>query len=253
MITMNQKYQALILYAHEGRSMRQIARDTGIHRETVSKYVREYEKKRSRLMEGGVHVEALIESLTEKPAYKTGNRPKRKLTSEIELRIQEFLQENQEKRHKGQTKQQKTIIDMYEALEAEKVDISYSTVRRTVRQLEHRPKEAFIKETYLPGDVCEFDWGEVKLTIGGSMHTFQMAVFTPAYGNYRWACLFPKQTTDQPRGFVEFDDDEGKHGIVAYDRALTDKELSDFEMKELNLKQDKEKDKEQIQKLDMEI
>jgi len=123
---MNQKYQALILYAHEGRSMRQIARDTGIHRETVSKYVREYEKKRSRLMEGGqhVHVEALIESLTEKPTYKTGNRAKRKLITEIEQRIQEFLQENQEKRHKGQAKQQKTIVDMYEALEAEKADIS---------------------------------------------------------------------------------------------------------------------------------
>nr|WP_010529047.1 IS21 family transposase [Lentibacillus jeotgali] len=218
---MNQKYQALILYAHEGRSMRQIARDTGIHRETVSKYVREYEKKRSRLMEGGqhVHVEALIESLTEKPTYKTGNRAKRKLTPEIKQRVQEFLQENREKRHKGQAKQQKTIIDMYEALEDEKMDISYSSVRRFVRQLERRPKEAFIKETYLPGDVCEFDWGEVKLTIGRQMHTFQMAVFTPAYGNYRWACLFPKQTTEcfQEAHARFFDHIDGVYTTITYD------------------------------------
>src|SRR5699024_3238076 len=56
----------------------------------------------------------------------------------------------------------------------------------------------------------------------------------------------------QPKGFVEFDDDKGKYGIVAYDRVLTDKELHDCEMKEWNLKQDKEKEKEQIQKLEME-
>ncbi|WP_138919728.1 hypothetical protein [Lentibacillus jeotgali] len=57
----------------------------------------------------------------------------------------------------------------------------------------------------------------------------------------------------QPKGFVEFDDDKGQYGIVAYDRELTDKELNDFEIKEWNLKQDKEKEKEHIQKLEMGI
>lgn len=195
---MNQKYHALIQYVHKGESRRQIARNIGIHRETVGRYVREYEKKRQKLMEGGqpVQAEALIASLTEKPTYHTGPRPRRKITPGIEQRIRDFLEENQQKRHRGQTKQQKTVMDMYEALEGDHTDISYSTVRRLVRQLEHKPKEAFIKATYLPGDVCEFDWGEVKLTIGGRLQTLQMAVFTSAYGNYRWACLFPKQTTE---------------------------------------------------------
>nr|WP_227004015.1 helix-turn-helix domain-containing protein [Salicibibacter halophilus] len=161
MITMSQKYQSLIQYMQEGKSIRKVARDIGIHRETVSKYVKEYEQKRKQLMEGGedVEVDALIESLTEKPIYTTGSRPKRKLTPEIEQRILAFLEENREKRQKGQRKQQKTVMDMYEVLEDEEVDISYSTVRRLVRQLEHKAKEAFIKETYMPGDVCEFDWG----------------------------------------------------------------------------------------------
>ncbi|QDI90224.1 IS21 family transposase [Salicibibacter halophilus] len=198
MITMSQKYQTLMKYMHEGESIRKIARDIGTHRETVSKYVKEYEQKRNQLMEGGedVDVEALIEALTEKPTYTTGSRPKRKLTPEIEQRILTFLEENRDKRQKGQKKQQKTVMDMYEVLEDEELDISYSTVRRLVRQLEHRAKEAFIKETYMPGDVCEFDWGEVKITVDGRLQPFQMAVFTSAYGNYRWACLFPKQTTE---------------------------------------------------------
>ncbi|KFI35123.1 hypothetical protein HY00_07230, partial [Peptococcaceae bacterium SCADC1_2_3] len=59
-----------------------------------------------------------------------------------------------------------------------------------------QPQEAFIKAVYQPGEVCEFDWGEVKLTVGGKLQVFQMAVFTSAYGNYRWAYLFTKQATE---------------------------------------------------------
>lgn len=35
----------------------------------------------------------------------------------------------------------------------------------------------------------------------------------------------------QPRDFVDKDHNKGKWGIVAYDRELTDKELSMYEMK----------------------
>ncbi|MFC4770343.1 IS21 family transposase, partial [Effusibacillus consociatus] len=117
-------------------------------------------------------------------------------TEDIERRIQEMIDENEEKQRKGQRKQVKKAIDIFETLAAENVDISYSTVKRYVRVLMEKPKEAFIKECYEPGDVCEFDWGEVKLTVSGKLKTFQMAVFTPAYSNYRYAYLFTKQTTE---------------------------------------------------------
>jgi len=35
--------------------------------------------------------------------------------------------------------------------------------------------EAFIRQAYNPGDVGEFDWGEVKLEIGGKSQTLLMA------------------------------------------------------------------------------
>lgn len=38
----------------------------------------------------------------------------------------------------------------------------------------------------------------------------------------------------QPKGFKEYDESKGNWGIVAYDRKLTDKELSDYEMQEWN-------------------
>lgn len=35
----------------------------------------------------------------------------------------------------------------------------------------------------------------------------------------------------QPAGFVALDESKGKHGIVAYDRPLTEKELAEYELK----------------------
>jgi len=38
----------------------------------------------------------------------------------------------------------------------------------------------------------------------------------------------------QPSGFVEFDEEQGTWGIVAYDRQLSDKELNDYDMRKWN-------------------
>ena len=198
MIPLIQKQNILIMHYREGKSQREIARITGVDRKTVGKYIKQYEQQRRELEERG-HLEdpsILIQAIVESPKYTVGQRPKRKLTEDVERRIQEMIEENEEKRKKGQHKQVKKAVDIFETLAAENVDISYSTVKRYVRLLLDRPKEAFIKEWYSPGEVCEFDWGEVKLTVGGKLQTFQMAVFTPAYSNYRYAYLFPKQTTE---------------------------------------------------------
>lgn len=196
---MNVMQQILMMHIHEGRSHREIARLTGIHRETVGKYIGQYEERRRQLLAEGttpVDIQALIDALTTAPKYTVGTRPKRKLTDEIADKIQAHLDENEVKRNQGQRKQQMKAMDIFEALEAEGIQISYSTVLRTVRSLEWKPKEAYIKALYDLGDICEFDWGEVKLKINGKLQIFQMAVFTSAYGNYRFAYLFTKQTTE---------------------------------------------------------
>ena len=40
------------------------------------------------------------------------------------------------------------------------------------------PKEAFVRQSYAPGIVCEFDWGEIKLHIKDHPVRLQLAVFT---------------------------------------------------------------------------
>ena len=50
---------------------------------------------------------------------------------------------------------------------------SYPTICNTIRAIEKRHREAFIKQYYSLGEVCEFDWGEAKLPIGGQNHTLK--------------------------------------------------------------------------------
>jgi len=58
-------------------------------------------------------------------------------------------------------------IDIYELLKSKGYDIGYTTIVNTVNGLESKQRESFIKQEYEYGDVCEFDWGEVKIFIKG--------------------------------------------------------------------------------------
>jgi hypothetical protein len=57
----------------------------------------------------------------------------------------------------------------------------------------------------MPGEICEFDWGTIKPDIGGAGYQkYQMAVFTSAYGNLRYAKLYltPSSVIDELRRFL---------------------------------------------------
>jgi transposase len=221
MITLIKKQEVLLMFLREGRSQREIANKTGIDRKTVSKYIKEYEKKKKEIEQSGDAVDRgeLIQELVEAPKYKNRVSSKRVMTKEIEQKIIQHLEENKEKQNMGLRKQLKKPVDIFEALEKEDIEISYSTVLRTIRQLEKKSKEAYIKGSYLPGDVCEFDWGEVKLKIKGKWRKLQMAVFTSAYGNYRIAFLFLKQKTEcfQEAHSLFFEKVGGVYQTMVYD------------------------------------
>lgn len=99
-------------------------------------------------------------------------------------------------------------IDIHAYLKEQGFDVSYSTVKRVTQYLETKHQEAYIRQEYMPGEVCEFDWGTVKLDIGNAGYKkYQLAVFTSAYGNFRYAKLYLTQDTtafqESHGGFVE--------------------------------------------------
>jgi transposase len=200
-VTMIEKHEIVLMHFRDGKSLREISRETGISRPTVTKYVTEYAVHKQRLLqESGeerpeeTHAELLV-SLVESPHYDSSSRTKRKVTDALLSRVRELLTENAQKRSRGQQKQQMKIRDMHEVLLAEGFDLGYSRLCTVVRELEDIVPESFIRQAYAPGDVCEFDWGEVKLRLTGQLTRIQMGIFTSATGNYRYAQLFMKQDT----------------------------------------------------------
>lgn len=190
--------QKIILKHIDGTSNREIAKEFHMSKDTVNKYVNEYEKKKKELIQSNPDIDRteLIHDIVEKPKYDSSNRKPVKVTDEVIKIIEDCLEANRKKRAAGRQKQVMKKIDIHEGLLNQGYEISYSTVKRLVNEAEQRHREAFIRQEYEPGQICEFDWGEVKLDIGDTgFKIYQMAVFTPAKSNYRFAELFMTQDT----------------------------------------------------------
>lgn len=222
MVTLTQK-QKIILRHIEGMSNRSIARELQMSKDTVNKYVVEYEKQKSELllMNPEADTEELIQAIVEKPKYNSTNREPKRVTPEMINAIEECLEINEWRRANGMSKQQMKKIDIHLYLvNKKKFNISYSTVKRLVKSIEDKHREAFIRQEYEFGDVCEFDWGTVKLDIGESGYeAYQMAVFSPAKSGYRYAMLFKAQDTAAfQHSHAEFCDHcKGSFKLMVYD------------------------------------
>ena len=184
-----EKNQILIKYYREGKDKTKISKELGITRKTVRRYINEHEAQ----IKSNDIINHLEQGLSSKPKYNSSNRPKRSLISEITEEINYCLKKNKEKINSGMRKQIMKNIDIHSYIIEKGYSISYSTVCNYIREQKKQGKESFIKQIYQPGDVCEFDWGEVKLYINGHLQTLNLAVFTAAYSNYRYAKLFYRQ------------------------------------------------------------
>lgn len=219
MINLVQKQEIILSHFREGKSQWQIHRETGIDRKTIRKYINDYENKKRQLLNSEEGDKELIGDIVSAPKYDSSNRVRRKLNDKIINRIKFFLKENEIKRVTGRSKQQKKKIDIYECLIEEGYDISYPTVCNYVRENLQEAKEAYIRQEYQLGEICEFDWGHVNLIIEGKPKTVQMAAFTPAKGNYRHAILYNSQKMEN---FLDshvkfFNKVDGVYQTVVYD------------------------------------
>ncbi len=217
---MKDKQEIIIRYITNGESIRKISREMQINRQTVRRYINQYSKIQQELLSADkASVGEYIEDLVKAPKYDSSTRIRRKATDELVTKIKEYLDSNQEKRSLGQRKQQMKKIDIYESLKESGFDIGYTSVCNLINIIENRGQEAFIKQTYNLGDICEFDWGEVKIFINDTLETYQLAVFTSAAGNYRYGHLFKKQDTlsFQQSHALFFDKIGGVYKMMVYD------------------------------------
>lgn len=188
---MGTKQQIIFGYFTECKSQRKLARELGVHRKTVRKYIAEHEA--TRWSKGTDRQPIPGDGIIEPPRYRCGPRQRRALTEEVRQRIDHFLALNEERRRQGLHKQQLKRCDIHQALLDEGQQIGYTTVCNYVRVRLAKGAEAFIRQEYVPGQSVEFDWGEVQLKIGGQVVRFMLAVLSSAYSNFRYARLYDRQ------------------------------------------------------------
>lgn len=192
MLTMKDRKDIISEYDRTG-SIRATARSLGLNRKTVGRYVQEY------LEERGKSDAEYTAYLKSEPHYKRGSvRAKKVLTEAVRALIDGFLNENEEKKRRGDRKLCMKATDIHSALQNAGYKVSYPTVTKYIQSKGMnvtREQECYIRQVYSPGIDCEFDWGELHLKIDGRRMKLYIAVFTLAYSNVRMAFLFLRQDT----------------------------------------------------------
>lgn len=188
---------AIIKLKQEGHSNREIQRLTGTNRKTVAKYWGEYQANIAKLDETqGEELREIQERLTSAPRYNAQNRKPRKYTPEIDALLDKILAEEELKdallgnRHK----QKLTGIQIHGIVKAAGHDVSRTVVCKYLKEKRDSIKEAFIRQEYDYGQRLEYDFGEVRLAIGGGQpRDYYLAVLSSPGAGFRWAYLYRSQ------------------------------------------------------------
>ena len=159
MITLDIKQQIIIRYLN-GDGQRKISKELHVSRNTIRKYVNEYNSRKQELLDNNILINKneIIDDIVAEPTYDSSNRTRRKISDECIEVIKTCLIENKQKRATGKSKQQLKSTDIYELLINKGYDISYPSVSNIVRSLKDTLNEAYIKQEYSLGNICEFDW-----------------------------------------------------------------------------------------------
>lgn len=209
----------------QGNNFSEISREVKTSRATVRKYVNEYLELEAKLesAEDIKTKEEIIELANQKPTYDASNRSKYIYTHDIDLLVDYYLEQNEIKRKKKQFKMLMKNVDIHR--EINKIyPISYSTINNAIKNKLNKTKETYIKSEHAPGNVCEFDWGDVTLIIdefSSEERRYKIGVFALKYSNYVYSNLYANETTDCFKDIHSeyFEHIKGVPKVVVYDNA----------------------------------
>lgn len=177
----------------DGRSQRQVAKEFGISRVTVRKYVEEAV-----------------------PIRKETEPRARPVWDVVGPRVDALLAESTQ--WTG-GKQQLTATRLHELLVAEGHRVGVTLVKEAVAEWKRQRREVFVPLTYRPGDLAEVDFFEVLVDLDGSRRKAWLFLMRLMYSGRDFAWIYERQDQisfldGHVRAFAHFD---GVPGRIAYD------------------------------------
>jgi len=187
-------------------SIKGVAREMGISRNTVKKYLLQIRKVQEGTAEEIIPMERMI------------IQPRRVLTDTVVQKIHQRLESNLE----HPRKQRLNAKRIWELLVKEGHKIGYTTVKDEVARWKrtNSPREVYILQEPRKGQRAEFDWGEVNLCINGIWSKFYLAMFVLPFSLYRFARLYSRSThLEIIQAHIEFFQETGAvPETIFYDR-----------------------------------
>jgi transposase len=177
----------------EGRSQRQVAKELGLSRLTVKKY------------------------LTEAVPVRRETQPRaRPVWNAVRERVEALLAESN--RWTG-GKQQLTATRLHELLVAEGHRVGVTLVKEAVAEWKRQRREVFVPLTYRPGDLAEVDFFEVLVDLAGTRRKAWLFLMRLMYSGRDFAWIYERQDQvsfldGHVRAFTHF---AGVPARVAYD------------------------------------
>jgi transposase len=132
------------------------------------------------------------------PAYKRSTQPSPKL-GEFKPRLTEWLEADS----KLPKHQRRTAQRLFEGLVDEGYSGAYDSVRRFVQRwkLDNKSSpsvsQAFIPLAFQPGEVCQFDWSQETVDLGGIVQTIKVAHFRLAFSRKMFVIAYPRETQER--------------------------------------------------------
>jgi transposase len=177
-----------ILSRHrQNMSNREIAKDLGISKDTVNKYVNQAKKLMKQIDE--TKDEQLIiklqNELVSKPIRKSVS-VKKVFSGNLERRFYELLFEDENKNTLlgNLNKQKLTASLLHRKLRSEGFDVGITTIQQEFKKHKNRNLEAYIKQEYDPGFRAEYDFHEIKVLINGKLRRIYQATITLPSSGY---------------------------------------------------------------------
>jgi transposase len=201
------------------KSHKRVARDLGISKNTVKRYINRVNDVR----------EGRAEDIN--PENRQVKQPARVLTPEICKLIHAYLESNLEKPKKQRLTAKRILALLLQAGHK----IGYTSVKDEVNRWksQHGPREVFILQEPKAGARAEFDWGVVNLTIGGICQDYSLASIVLPYSLYRFGRLYPRETQQEViHAHIEFFKEiDAVPQTIFYDRMAT---VYDSKQKQIN-------------------
>jgi transposase len=99
-------------------------------------------------------------------------------------------------------KQRRTAQRLYECLQVEGYQGSYTIVQRYVKGWKKKQassptvKQAFVPIAFPAGETCQFDWSQETVMLGGAVQTIKVAHFRLAYSRQMFVVAYPRETQE---------------------------------------------------------